>query len=170
VTEETNPEDAVDWSQLEDAATDGGDLGPRLLTREMLAARILWDVIPCDMVDGVSRYMGLPPSSDDVREMDHEQAHERLAQVGTLAPVMAELAMHATKSVVAGTIYGSHEDSGTPLMELKDREEMNERTFPMIYQSVAAVIAELVDVGILHLPHYGLGAHIKYVQEDESNE
>lgn len=141
-------EHAVDWSALESV-----DAGPTVLTPEMIAMRILWDVVPCNLVEQVAQYMGLPATSEDVMERDHEESHLRMMDVVPLDPFFQTLAFHATNAVVAATTYSNAQEGMVPLATAEERADITERTLPLIYQSVVAVVSELVSIGVLHLPH-----------------
>lgn len=149
MTEEQEPqEDAVDWARMESETT-GGEPQWQHLTPEMLARRLLWDIAPCQMAAEVAAFMGLPPASQEIEEMEHTQSHQRLAASGPVVPFIGELTKYATHAVVGATIMSSEEQ-----VDEDERQHVVERLYPMIYQSTLAVVAELIDIGAIHLPHF----------------
>lgn len=145
----------VDWSQLEGHAN-GENVPPpeegvlEVISPEMLAKRLLWDVAPCNMVEQVRDLLGYSPASSDVEDMEHSESHLRLAAASVAYPIVAEMAKHAAQGIVGSMIVGSGDDIPDAV-----REDTIEKIEPVILMSSFAIIAELLDVGILHFPHFG---------------
>lgn len=150
VTEE-HGEHQVDWARMENE-TSGDEPQFQVLSPEMLARRLLWDVVPCPLAVKVGAFMGLPPASEEIEDMEHQQSHQRLQQAYPTVPFIMEFAKHATKAVVGANILGMSDDE--PEVTEEEKDEITVKLYPMIYQTALAMVAELIDVGILHLPHY----------------
>lgn len=149
--------DAVDWSKLEHnfAADEDGNVPPQHVHRqtispEMLAKRLLWDVTPCELATEVARALGLPPTSDEVEKMEHRESHRRLMGASPLAPFIQPMASEAT-SAVLGAIMVTHDMSVEADGEII--AESAERLLPVVSQASYAIVANLIDMGLLHLPH-----------------
>jgi hypothetical protein len=117
----------------------------------MLAKRVLWDVVPCSMATDVANLLGLPPTSEDVEEMEHQESHRRMVAASLVAPFVQAMAQDAAKSVVAAL-------SLSELNEIDDeeREDAASRLYPMLFQTAYAIIGNLMDVGILDFPDHGV--------------
>jgi hypothetical protein len=137
--------DEVDWSQLDDL--DEG-VAPLTISEDMLAKRVLWDVVPCRMAVDVVKRMGLQPASPDVEDMEHTESHERLRQVAPVAPFVHAMSRHAAHAVIAAMLVSNDVDLPDDI-----RVTESDKLHPVLTQATLAVIAELVDVGMLHLPH-----------------
>jgi hypothetical protein len=161
----------IDWDAFErDVAKDADpfeSIHTNAISPEMLAKRLLWDVTPCDMeghVVEVAKYLGYPPASEDVEQMEHDESHARANNAGILLPFVAEMAAHAAKAVAGSMIVGSGDQDH---MSEADRDETIDKLRPIIAQTSFGILAELLDVGILHTPHF---ATFLFTTEDESTE
>lgn len=156
----------IDWTQLEGHAN-GEEVGPpeggtvEHISPEMLAKRILWDVSPCHLAEAVRDLLGYAPASEDVEDMEHRESHERLSEAALLFPLVADMSHHAAMAIVGSMIVGSGDEISDEL-----REETIEKLEPVIVQSSFSLIAELLDTGILHLPHFG----VTYLSPDDEGE
>lgn len=137
----------VDWSQLDDGS------GLVTISPEMLAKRILWDVTPCDMAVDVASYLNMSPASEEVEEMEHSESHQRLRGAAVLAPCIEAMSDHAARAIV-GCMIVAQGDEDKISEELQ--QEAVDKQHAVIFQSAFAVIAEMLDIGILHLPHLGV--------------
>lgn len=153
-------EDQFDWHQFDGEQPELPDASmANILSQEMLAKRLVWDAVPCDQAEAVSRILGLPPTSPDVDEMEHRAAHERLRQAAPVMPYVQALLPSLSRAIVAAILHAN--DAADDLSE-EDREEMSERLAPSLYMGVYTILAELINFNILHLPHRG-GPIIAYV-------
>lgn len=149
--------ESIDWSQMEHNVSGEGreDLpegveSVHIISPEMLAKRLLWDISPCSLAVDAGKVLGLPPASPDVEDMEHTESHQRLTGAALAAPFIQEMARHASNAVVAAIITASGAEAPQ-----EDRDESAQRLEPVIFQSAFAIIAEMIDMGILHLPHFG---------------
>jgi hypothetical protein len=140
----------VDWSQLEGLGGEEGLPVGTVISPDMLAKRLLWDVTPCDLAERVRDYLGYSPASEDVEEMEHKESHQRLAQVIVIAPYVDAMAGHTARAIAGAMIV---ESGDTPPDAVRD--ETIEKLEPVIFHAAVGILAELIDVGLVHLPHYG---------------
>lgn len=150
--------DEIDWSAMEAEVSDLSSvegLAPeyQVLTMDMLAKRLLWDVVPCAMAEDVRDYLGYAPTSPDVEDMEHKQSHQRLAKVGPIVPFLEQMARMVTPAVVSAMILGSDDQEHTTE---SDRNDAVEKLSPVVFASTLAILSELMDMGLVHLPHRGL--------------
>jgi hypothetical protein len=147
--------DSVDWSKLEqehfDPGTPAHAPNVQIISPQMLAKRVLWDVVPCSMATDVSKLLGLPPASEDVEEMEHQESHRRLVAASMVAPFVQAMAQDAAQSVVAALSLSEFNE-----IDDQERLEAAARLFPMLFQTAYAIIGNLMDVGLLHLPDHGV--------------
>lgn len=149
----------VDWSQMEQLANgakeeDLSDTGPShvVLSDDMIAKRILWDIAPHELFEQVAAHLGVPPSSDDVLDMEHTEAHHRLSRVLMVAPPLDVLSHHAAKAVMA-TMLVMNDQTDELAADSEEFADSVEKMEVVIFNTVLASIAELVDWGLLHTPH-----------------
>ncbi len=154
----------IDWAKLEadfDQTTGeiGADTPPsanvHVYTADILAKHMLWNVVPCDMAEDVTRALGLNWASDDVEDMEHRESHGRLNGAASVVQVAGVLASHGTRAALMATIVAN----GVP-EDIRERllEESVEKLTPLVAQTTFGIIAELVDMDLLHAPTdvYGL--------------
>lgn len=153
MTEEEN----VDWERLEQDATGVDPRQPRweiqVMKPEMLSRRLVWDIAPCELAERTVEVLGLPQVSDDVEEKEHLEAHDRLDAVAFIAPLVDHFSLHAASAVVAATVVEHREDDPDYVMSESDKNDAVSTLGPLVFQTSIALIAELVDLGMLHLPH-----------------
>lgn len=140
----SNPEDDIDWDQLAEAGFKPEDV----VTPNQMRRRILWDIVPCDSAGDVMRVLGVSPGSDEVEDLEHKESHARVANIGMVLGYITEMSSHA-----ADTLVASFTAAGMPVSE-EEAELSRQRMAPMIDASARAIVAELVDLGILHTPHF----------------
>lgn len=143
----------VDWGafegQLNDIPASDEAIPPNMISVDMLAKRLLWDVAPCTIATEVAALLGQQPASEDVEEMEHEQSHQRLAAAALATPFIGEMARHAAAAAVGTVVLSTGVD--IPPEELASAID---KLIPMIYQTSWSILAELVDIGVVHMPHY----------------
>lgn len=150
----------VDWSQMEQFAnsgkTDDASSTPGLshvvLSEEMVHQRVVWDIAPHELYEQVATYLGLSPSSEDVLDKEHEDAHARLSAVLIVAPPVDLLSKLAAKSVLGTMLVMNDQTEDIPL-DSEEYSDSVDKLEVVIFNAVLASIAELVDWGLLHTPH-----------------
>lgn len=147
-------ESSVDWSELEaDATSDQTNgPGPLILTTEMVDRRFLWSIVPCDIAQETAKYLGLPPISQDVEEMEHLAAHARLNELGSLMPMIFLMNKVAVRMAVSTMIVGHNDQEQAPVNEGLFNAAVDQYELPT-FSIVRAVIAELISMGLVHTPH-----------------
>lgn len=102
--------------------------------------QMVWDMFPHGQVDEMCTGLGLVPASDDVKEMEHVEAHNREKIAEHLGPAVALYASLATQLI------------GNALMDEETREflpegaeqQFNQQTFDLIRPAAMAIISQLV--------------------------
>lgn len=150
--------DGVDWNRLEQDATGVDPEKPHVevhvLSSDMLARRLIWDIVPCSEAVRAAKILNLPATSEDVDEMEHLEAHGRLNGVLLVAPIIEQMATHAAGALVAATVAAQQEASGVEFdLSEEDRQETVDKMEVLVFQTSVAILAELVDLGLVHLPH-----------------
>lgn len=145
----------IDWTALEAEVADATaveGLPPEMtiLTMDMLAKRLLWDVVPCPMAEQVRDYLGYAPTSEDVEDREHQESHQRLAKVGPILPFLDQMSHMVTPAIVGTMIVGSDDEEHT---SEEERNDAIAKLQPVLYQTTLAILSELMDMGLLHLPH-----------------
>lgn len=154
------PLPTFDWTQMEQLANGvkEEDLSAPaagehvVLTEQMIAQRIAWDVAPHELYEKVAGYLGLQVGSEEVIDKEHEEAHVRLNSVLMVAPPVDVLSRLASRTVLATMLVMNDQEDE---MEV-DGEEFTDSVDKLevvVFNSVLAIIAELVDWGLLHTPH-----------------
>lgn len=129
--------------------------GATILSPEMITKRMVWDMVPCAMAVDVSKQLGLQPASDDVEEMEHLASHARLVASATLFPVVQVLSQDAVKAAIYAMLMASEDADSLDSDGNVNEEAAMERViniFPIVLQTVFAVVSELQDTGLLVSP------------------
>lgn len=132
------------WEQMEEAGFDPAEV----ITPIQMRKRVIWDSVPCKMARDVMIRLKVTPGSDEVEAMEHRQSHERIGVLDPFSIVVHELSHHVAEAIV-GAIMVGNEIPEDPEIE----DEMIEKQLPVIEQGCRTVIAQLIDLNILHLPH-----------------
>lgn len=120
------------------------DLLSGSFTVEMLAKRLLWDMVPCGDIDKVLPYTGMTPDSPEVREMEHRASHQRL---NALVP-MVELLNVLTPLVSAITSSAMLINSGN-IADGVSASALEKHHFAVVQAGVVGTLATLLDLGII---------------------
>lgn len=137
---------------MEQDATDGK---PEVmtLTPDMIKRRLLWDISPHPLVEDISKRLELPEVSPEVFETEHQEAHYRMIPIQPMWQSLSVLGIYSTEILRAAMVE----------LALAQGEEVDESRIveveqlaPFVIQATASILAELIDVGAIHLPHYGI--------------
>lgn len=156
--EETPDFGEIDWNQMEHLATHDETGAPSFeepglqLSVDMVQRRVLWDTVPCQVAVEVAKYLELPGTSDEVETMEHTQSHVRLLDIAVLKPVVLALADAAARSITGAMVVAGGDKAHLPL-DGEVYADMYQKLQPVIYMASLSAIAELVDIGMLHMPH-----------------
>lgn len=151
----------IDWGQMEYLANNDGSVeggpeteghAPLVLNTEMIIRRALWDTIPCGDAVAVANYLELPATSDDVEKMEHEKAHVRLDDISNIAPLIYALSDAAARAIVGAMVVAGGDQESIPLNG-DVYNEAYEKFQPVAYTTALSVVAELIDIGLVHTPH-----------------
>lgn len=116
-----------------------------LYSPQMLAKRLLWDIVPCGAVPSYIPLMGLVPDSADVADMEHQASHARLERIRPIADLL-EIFSPLVSGITASAMLVN---SGTETMEPELASALQKHHAYVVQVSLQAVIAELLDMGVL---------------------
>lgn len=145
-----------DWSGMEFLANTGhapepteSNVHETRLTPETLAKRLVWDVTPCNLAVKAAEVMGLSPASEDVEEMEHSESHDRLLAPASIGMIIDAMSQHAAHAVLAAQVAAHN-------LEMSDEDmlENTQKLQPLVFQTTYSIIAELLDIGAVHLPEF----------------
>jgi hypothetical protein len=121
------------------------------LTEARKTRKMVWDIVPCNQVRDFMPPMDLIPGSDDVTEMEHRESHARLDRVAPLADRLhgdCEMAARVVTSIMLRLDTDSEVDPETV-------EIVVEQNSDVIFSGMAAILAQLIDEGVVQI---GTGA------------
>lgn len=115
-----------------------------LYSPQMLAKRLLWDIVPCDAVAVMVPLMNLLPSSEEVDEMEHQASHERMENVRQLMPLIETLTPLVSGITASAMLVNSGVNADAELaLALKKQHSQ------VVRASSIAILANLLDMGII---------------------
>ena len=161
--EEKNPNDVFDELIKKEFNEDEDTPSVIALTPDMLTKRVLWDMLPChsterERLHQVRDMLELQPSSDEVEEQEHQDSHLRATAIQPILPYVAAFAQHTAIVTRAAMMVGNDETGPINPEEVVEAEKLA----AILMASAVSIVAELVDIGVLHLPHW-------YVMETPDN-
>lgn len=111
----------------------------------ILKRRLAWDILPCPTVPKYIKLLGMVPGSDGGDELEHVQSHHR---INRLAPIVQDVDAY---SQLAGEVAGRAilENQGIEI-EAQSEEQIQHYS-ALVTGSTRAVIANLIDNGVLHI-------------------
>lgn len=121
-------------------------LAERIDFKPMLLRRFAWDTMACDEVDALLGKLGLVVGSDEGREIDHRQSHQRMAQV---LPLESMLGAYAE---VMGTVLTTALIEGAGVsgqMAEQDVLRFAGQNSQIVLAGARAIVAQLMFQGIL---------------------
>lgn len=140
--------DDDDLSGLEEAMGDGAT--HTVMSMDMLKKRLVWDIVPCEDARKVAALLEMNPASDDVEEMEHQEAHARLDTIGPLGQLIQNMSFYSAEAL-HGAMLVEHGDE----IQTKGVVLSPEMLSTMVFSTSVAILSELVDMNIVHLPHMG---------------
>jgi hypothetical protein len=115
-----------------------------IFTPQMLAKRLVWDIIPCGSVDEMIPLMNLVPDSPDVSDMEHKASHARLEQVLPLGEMLS-LLVPLVSGITASAMLVN---SGIPTDD-ETAVALQRQHSQVVRSGVVAILANLLDMGII---------------------
>jgi hypothetical protein len=113
------------------------------ITSQQMMKRLIWDVAPCPVASEVAKKVGLSPASPDVEEMEHTEAHFRLAIVErALGPMLTMMSGMSVRAALEATEVAHGEEARTD-------PESASYLHALVYQAILGILAELQDVGAI---------------------
>lgn len=110
-------------------------------TPEMMARRLVWDIVPCSAALKAIEAMDLPKVSSDVEQIEHDEAHQRAL---LLLPVIGVLTQMSLQIALVQLTAIQQEDPRTTVTM--------EQIFALVFPAVKASIIELLSMGYFHYP------------------
>lgn len=132
----------IEMSEFDDFQYVHGAAG--IETLETLRQRLAYDMIPDDLLDSYAERIGLSPVSPEVSRAEHAASRVRRAATATLVPLMLDMATLSSE-VLAEAILVKHEEP--------DDEPVHGLSANQIFVTTNAILATLIDMGLVHLPH-----------------
>lgn len=111
----------------------------------LMKRRFAWDVLPCPMVPGFLSHLGLLPGSEGGNNLEHRQSHVRMAQVEPIIGTVTTFSRMAARSAATAILEGQG------LVGVEDSDPKMEHYLNLVTTCTAAVIANLIDNGVIHL-------------------
>lgn len=115
-----------------------------LFTQEMLAKRLLWDIVPCEDVPGMLPLMNLSPDSDEVAEMEHKASHTRLDAVVPMGSVLRLLVPITSAITASAMLVNSGNEVGS-----EEALAFRNHHHQILAVGITAVLASLIDMGVI---------------------
>lgn len=112
----------------------------------ILLRRMSWDCLPCGTVVDIQKKLGLVPGSDDNAQMEHQESHRRMEQVGSLEPSVEVFA------TVLSKILGTAMLDATGVADEVSNwmlEKFLAQNAEVIRISAQAIIAQFIATGVL---------------------
>lgn len=113
-------------------------------TATALRQRLAYDLVPDEMLESNAEELGLVPTSEEVRSAEHAASELRRQRIEDVT-----LVIHALSSLTSDLMRRSM------LVEQEDEEDAP--SHEQIFAASRAIVASLVDMGIVHLPHPAIG-------------
>lgn len=110
--------------------------------------KIMWDILPHDEVPKLCQEAGLTPGSDEGVEWEHQESHVRLDRIEELLPTI--MIYSAVIADVIGKALLRPENLKAEPTE-GQVEQFTEQNYNFIRAANIAILAELVDSGILQI-------------------
>lgn len=130
-----------------------GQPGGVLFSRAQLMKRLVWDIFPHDFgeISHAQEHLGLLPDSDEGMHSEHDASDTRVNRAAVLRPALEVLARcTAEVSVVYLMSLAQGPACTDPGMSEEDAYRgLVEQTAVAVYFSSYAIIAHLLDTGVL---------------------
>lgn len=112
----------------------------------MLRKRLVWDMVPDDMIKTHQQSLDVTPASDEGDGIEQVEAHARRQLLLPLLPLINSAALTAGEIAVRAKMLNSDEDvSGGALAVLASDPEM----VALVVNAIQGVVANLLDLGLL---------------------
>lgn len=131
------------YNELDDVEESGVD--QNLHTEESLRQRLAFDIVPDRMLPDAES-LGLHGCSEEVFNAEMEASRLRRNNIGPILPIMSVLARLSSEVVNASILVEEGEDSDVEISS------------PHVLVTSVGILATLVDMGVVHLPHPVSGA------------
>jgi hypothetical protein len=115
-----------------------------LMSTQMLARKLLWDIVPCHQAASMLPLMNLMPDSPDVEEMEHRASHDRLDRLLPIEPIIQMLVPLASGVTSSAMLVNSGKDVDAETVSV-----IREYHHRVIQAGTTAILANLMDMGII---------------------
>lgn len=113
---------------------------------KLYARNMVWDLLPCDQANIFLPKMGLTAASEEGFETEHAASHRRINRLLPMADVLSVTTGIAGQIVGRAILDSQGEDVGTG----EDHPHL-EHYSAVIHQGAVAIIANLIDQGVLRI-------------------
>jgi hypothetical protein len=124
--------------------------------------RLAWDIVPCEEVQDIWRYLDLIPPSEDVAEVAHAESHNRLDTLMPIA-IVGEIYITLAAEIVSKVMLKHYEDQHGEQPTDVEQSVMAAQNHEVIRGSVFPIIAHLMETGMLQLGPTACGQTGRFV-------
>lgn len=119
--------------------------------RPLLMKQLTWDILPHDArrIRAVQARLGLPPDTCDGAEFEHDRSDIRLGAAVPLEPALELLSGMAAEVFTAYLANILEDDDGDPGITAQAAAAFTAEVTPLVCDSALALIALLLDSGVL---------------------
>lgn len=127
---------------------------PALDPRPLMLKRMVWDIFPHDpeIVKAVQGQLGLVPDHADGLEMEHDASDTRINRVAPMSGVLETLSGYAAEVIgyyLLAVLQASADDDEEIEIPENFHATMARQNSEVIFESAYAIIAHLMDTGVL---------------------
>lgn len=122
------------------------DFEPVEITSDMLRRRVMWDIVPNQLIPQALKESGLHAASEEVETRELMEAAARRARVSHLDPIVNVLVGHSVEAIRAGMLVAQ----GPEVLENQFYDP--QRLGLLIFSGVEGVLAELYDLKAIGFP------------------
>jgi hypothetical protein len=123
-----------------------------VLSEDMIIKRLLWDLAPHKEIERIAEYLRLQPASEEILDKEHYDSHERLERVFIIGQPLGMLALVSARVTMA-TMNVMNDAAEAMPVDSEDFTDAVDKLEMVLGNAALAMIAQLVDWGLLHTPH-----------------
>lgn len=123
-----------------EAQFDGAEQPPIVIDQDMMARRLVWDLVPHSMADATIKTLGMTGVSEEVEGTEHEMSHYRAFNSAHLTGVMWAMSEQIADIQIA-TIKNQDPSFNIDPQQLT----------PLLFTATKAILDEFLDLNVLFL-------------------